>query len=319
MAASSPPPEAGDDNPRASRVPAVSGFELQTCTGFGWVTFDRASSSTSAGASQSQAPGNVELDSRVAMLRCIGSRLSQSVVPPAPRRGALQADSRVPRSMAGFSEVSDETWALACAGNLSMIVPPVAAGNSGASTDGEAALLSRRREQWSRCRARCAGVTVRLDTVVAASGEQSAPQPQAVEQVHAPASASTSAVASSSSVDSSEAAPRRPKVPEPDGEAQPKPSMVDLAEDFGRAGYRGVEAVAGRAKSVILTAGGAAREVGPRRFAENTASTAGKILEQAGKIVKRSAEQVSSVAAVTWRLAGRSSSSDDHPPAPGGG
>jgi len=267
----------------SSETPQRPG-EFQRCVGVGWVKFDRGG--------EGQAPSSDIVD-RVPALRCAGVRVSQPLTTSRRSRDLLSAESGgsaaslSSRSSAGslstdslpasaFHDVADETWALVCAGQLSMIVPPGAPYLSAAHSNASSPAAASRGAQtgsWAPCRVRCAGLSLRLDTVVA-EGEgaaEAAPGPSAP----------------------------RPVRPVTHGEGGD--TLQSLAEEYGRVGLQGVKDVAGRASSILWSVRGAAGETGWRRFATGTTDAAQRICWQAAKIVKRSGEQVGRLASAPWR------------------
>mmetsp|Transcript_21977 Transcript_21977/g.61467 ORF Transcript_21977/g.61467 Transcript_21977/m.61467 type:complete len:298 (+) Transcript_21977:109-1002(+) len=292
--ASAPPAEGTDAMP-----------ELHTCTGIGWVTFDRGDAASA---------GAPEAAYRVPHLRCVGAQRSRQLTTAAGRRpgngladtcaavpdGAATSNAAAALSVvargaaaAGFGEVSDETWALGCAGRLSMITLNSAAtvtagssfgaiestGSADRAEGGGAAIASQRPVvmPWGPCHVRCSGLTLRFESDV--EGSMSAPEAARPKDA------------------------RLSRHQYPEQEAQGF-SPEELVAGVAKAGLAGVELVAGHAHGILATAGGAAWEAGPHRFVLNTTDTAGKICMQAVKIARRSMEQVGHIATLTWR-AGR--------------
>lgn len=193
--------------------------------------------------------------------------------------------------------VSQDTWALVCAGQFSLLAPAFAA--SAANGAGHGAGVASRATATSLgsqlTKMRCSGVSLRLDTVGKKESSYSrVPEPQARE-------------AASNNTDDNIAGLDEQKA---------LPSL----KEFTEAWIRGMEAVAGRAGSIVLQGGAAGLDPGPRRLATNTAHTAGRICRQAVKIARRSVEQVGRLATRPfngWGSPGDSGSSTKPPP--GGG
>eukprot|EP00928_Gymnodinium_smaydae_P011499 TRINITY_DN14234_c0_g1_i2.p2 TRINITY_DN14234_c0_g1~~TRINITY_DN14234_c0_g1_i2.p2 ORF type:complete len:255 (+),score=73.29 TRINITY_DN14234_c0_g1_i2:3065-3829(+) len=223
------------------------------------------------------------------LVRCAG--ITQRLAVPSEGLAAVATRSRASADFAaasastagrggrGFSEVPEDAWALLCAGQLSMIMPLAAAATAAearASLGGarSGAALAPREDALASCRFRCLGVSLRLDAEEASA--------------EAGASAGSGAV-------------------EEDGQAPPGTTVI--MQDMVRSGARGIEAVARSAGGIVLAAGGTALEVGPRRFLQNTATTAKKICTQATKIVRRSGQQVGRIAELSRRSFVRGASS----------
>lgn len=182
------------------------------------------------------------------------------------------------------SDISDDTWALICAGQLSMIVPP-GAPFVRSSASGDGTTLSAVGSPLAAFRVRCTGLSVRLDTVVA-EHEQAA---------------QASPLGRKSLQDAKPVTSRSIKDDSPQITDTVEKSRQSSVEEWSQTALQGAQAVAGRASQIIASVRGAAGESGPRQFATKTEEAAGRISWQAVKIVKRSAEQVGRVATFPWR------------------
>lgn len=244
--------------------------ELQTCAGLGWVKLDRTGDPGADG--QTEVPA----------VRCVGMRFSQQLAPAGGGRAAEAAAGSRSRSVEaagkGLSRSlgSEQTWALVCAGQLSMIMPPVTPAGSPLATATAVSRTPQLEPPWAPCHVHCDGISFRLEKVMAAD---------------------SSAAASSTAIN---------EASQPQREELPASSTLAAAgeSDLLRVALRGAEAVAGRASSILWSVTGATHESGPGRLAADTASTARRICAQAGKIAKRSAEHVGRIALLPWRLAG---------------
>lgn len=285
-----------------STTPSVEGQELQTCSGLGWIAFN------GSGQAGTALGGENGTDWRDPLLRCVGSRQTvASAISASNGAGRSRRDGGAASGTASFNQVPSETWALICAGQLSMIAP-LAAASAAASSSSTApapvvldapqpafshggskhttshetldspaapeAVAPPPRDFWSDCRFRCSGITLRLDSVVeepsGATESKAAPTPQTSTAAAGPAEDLVT--------------PWSPKA---------------LTEDLARIGSRSVEAFSG----LISNVGEFARETGPQRFAVNTMNTAQRICQQAGKITVRSVEQVGRIASFPFRMA----------------
>eukprot|EP00931_Biecheleriopsis_adriatica_P074431 TRINITY_DN48489_c0_g1_i1.p1 TRINITY_DN48489_c0_g1~~TRINITY_DN48489_c0_g1_i1.p1 ORF type:complete len:289 (+),score=54.42 TRINITY_DN48489_c0_g1_i1:147-1013(+) len=263
--------------------------ELQSCAGLGWVKFDpqlRQKQPPKPDDSMSASAITAALVQQP-QLRCFGVRLSQGVA-PAPDRAPRPASEQLGAASHGhscgggsgasgsdgssssgalpsqgfgepFAQVADQTWAVVCAGQLSMIVPPSASSDA-----------------WEPCAVRCEGVSFRVervpvDTTSASSRSHEAPIP-------------------------------RQKPAEQKEEASEETSAV---EDYLQGALKGAKAVGSRAGSIV-TFWGAERKpgapAGPSAFAWEVAASSKRICIQAGKISRRSIEQVGRVVAFPFRL-----------------
>mmetsp|Transcript_129950 Transcript_129950/g.404201 ORF Transcript_129950/g.404201 Transcript_129950/m.404201 type:complete len:273 (+) Transcript_129950:147-965(+) len=250
--------------------------EVQTCAGIGWVKLDRMG--------EAQAP----------QVRCVGVRVSKQLAPAAGGQrtepgmhSANTAASRRARAVDGAPEAvarddprSDQTWALLCAGQLSMIMPPTTAAGLPLATAVMAGRTSQLEPPWAPCHVQCRGVSACFEKV--ADG----------------------AVAGNPSRDGN--GPSHEEAPAPAGLGLP---LLSEADQTVRAVCRGVEAVAGRASSIVHW--GATSGTGPSRLATNTANAAQRICFQAGKIAKRSVEHVGLVVALPWRIVGGGAGAGD--------
>lgn len=261
----------------SSETPSLG--ELQSCTGVGWVTFERAGGAAGGAAASSE---------QIPTLRCFGMRVSQAIPSPGRRTrdGAADANSSqaaaVARGRGQFVEVGDDTWGLFCAGQLSMIVPPPATSATPSAPSVEAVQASpsaSSSSSWAQCRVRCAGLSLRLDTVVADSegATETTPQPRELPQ------------------------PIRSNADSSSDSAHAGEGPQSMFEETSRSLLRGAEAVAGRASAIVFSVRGAARETGtPQAFVSDTANASRRILIQSGKIAKRSGEQVQRLAMLPW-------------------
>lgn len=290
---------------RSSKSP-----QEQRCVGVGWVKFDRAqiaqvASSTSSSASSTSPPpaedpvspasreGISAEKSRTPQLRCAGLQFAQAFTVASRRsRETLGGSTNAGSSTSpANSEISDDTWAFVCAGQLSMIVPPgaplpstsspvndhpgLAAGHPGLAAGG----------YWSPFRVRCAGLSVRLDSVGAEESNSSEANMQS----------------GGSSPSHEKGTPSRTGGAFPQESEEVEENIHNLAEEWSRSAVRGAQSVAGRASLILTSVRGAAGEATPRHFATQTSEAAGRICSQAVKIVKRSAEQVGRAATSPWR------------------
>ncbi|CAE8738087.1 unnamed protein product, partial [Polarella glacialis] len=170
---------------RAAKVMAPFGQrlgEVQTCAGIGWVKFDPQllqkhmeqhqqrkllQQHQQPADSRSASAVHDVLLSHAPEVRCFGLRLSQEAVPSSGRRESHSDDQEhqpasstsssapgrsaaaaAPAARTAFAEVAEQTWAVVCAGQLSIIVPEAASGAS-----------------WEPCAVRCEGVSFRIERV----------------------------------------------------------------------------------------------------------------------------------------------------------
>lgn len=251
---------------------------MQRCVGLGWVTFDTnveatpgaasstsSSPSTAAVSDDASAGGDLSTDrTRMPEFRCAGMRLSQAWPVGGRRSREPLGSSSVAEKREALSqnEVSENTWAVVCAGKLSMMVPPATPLSTSTGPGGS---------PWAACNVRCDGVSLRLTTVVAEA--DGATQADTLRQNAVPNDQESSAGGPS----------------------------LDSDEEWSQVALRGAQAVAGRAHLIVTSVRGAATQTGPRDFATNTSQAAGRISSQMVKIVMRSGEQVRQVAAFPWR------------------
>lgn len=260
--------------------------ELHTCSGIGWIKFDR----------ESLATGSLGLTPEV---RCVGQRFSEQFVPTvtggghadhsSPETAGTSSVSRRrpvtgPREQSdGFARVNEPTMALFCAGQLAMLLPPTTPTSTGSAA--VPSVLAKVDASWTPCQVRCRGISFRLDKKADAGiAEEIVP----VKQEHATR----------------------------DEEAQQ--SVPVLGEIMGQLGT-GAELLGGRVGAILWTLRGANVERGgPVQLATDTVHAAGRIVTQSGKIAKRSVEHVGQVATFPYRYmngtAGQSGSNEDVEP-----
>lgn len=268
--------------------------ELQTCAGIGWVKLDRL-----GGGTQAAAPTAVL--SEAPAVRCVGFRVSKPLAPaaggqllepraapgPAKAAAAVAATARAAATKEGATagdQVAEQTWALICAGQLSMIMPPTTAAGSQLATAIMASRTPQLEPPWAPCHLHCDGISFRVEKVVAdGAAAEGDGTPLRREEAVA-------------------------------GAAAPVLGEAELL----RAAFRGAEAVASRASSIVWSVRGATHETGPSRLAMNTAGQAKRICLQAGKIAKRSVEHVGRIVTLPWRIAGARDFGDGggEPPSP---
>lgn len=223
-------------------------------------------------------------------LQCAGVRFSQALSMGSRRSRDVHSSAASGEQSTGHasSDVSDETWALICAGQLSMIVPPGAPFAPAAASSTAAAgapAFSSGGSPLAAFRVRCAGLSVRLDTVEAESEQRAQASGLGRRSLQG-----VDAAAARSITDES------PQIAETVEKSPP-----NSAEEWSQTALNGARAVASRASLIVTSVRGAAGESGPRQFATKTEEAAGRICWQAMRIVKRSAEQVGRVATLPWR------------------
>lgn len=257
--------------------------ELQTCAGLGWVKFGAALSGVE------QAPLGQPPE-----IRCFGRRFSQAVAAAAVgRHSGATGSSTGPAAASApaantFAKVGDATSAVACVGQLSLIV----------RTAGPPARLSATVAQQAAPYFRCDGLSFKVERVAPAHSKQGAVASVAAEE------------------------PRDAKKPaSTEAEAAANYPGEEMAQGVLRYG----KAVADRASAIVSSVGGAANNAnGPVKFATDMGGAAEKICRQAGKIAARSAQQVGQIASLPLRLLGSGSGSAGEAAAggegrPGGG
>jgi len=210
-----------------------------------------------------------------------------------------------------FANVPEPTWALLCAGQLRMIVRSAATGRGSASCGGGASSNA----PGAPCHVRCDGMSFRLERIAMAgngggSSRNGDRQPQAAPLQ---AEEDRSSLPQAAAADTSAAASRSPSTSATSGGF---PDLVNStvlppgASEAFSAAARGAEAVANRAGSILLSVGGAAKETaGPVRFVTDMFGASVKICARAGKITRKSAEQVSNIALFPFRLTSTGGSS----------
>lgn len=240
--------------------------EVQTCAGLGWLKLSRLG--------EAQAP----------TVRCVGVRASKQLAPAAgsqlnePTRSATARRTRATEGATGSRDEprSDETWALLCAGQLSMIMPPTTAAGLPLATAVMAGRTPQLEPPWAPCLVQCKGISACFEKVA------------------------DSAVAGNAARDSAQ--PAREEVAAAGGftlvaEADP---MLRAALKGTSKVLRGAEAISSRASSILHW--GATTDTLPSRLVTNTANMSKRICVQAGKIAKRSVEHVGLVATLPWRI-----------------
>lgn len=221
-------------------------------------------------------------------LRCLGMRQSQEVVPEG--RAAAQGDSELSAqgnaAASRTGDISENTWSLVCAGQLSMLLPlPGSSPSPGAGMDS--------RSTWEQaCAVRCDGISFRVDRVPEAAASE---------------------------VMTARAARSNETVQKKEGSFDATEGSSVQGEDLLAGALRGAQAVAGRAGAIVQSLGrpqepGAARDRGPATLAWDTAAASKRICVQAGKIAKRSVEQVGRIVAFPFRVG-----ASDNEPKPGQG
>lgn len=275
---------------------------LQICAGIGWVNFDRASRVAEAVA---------HVDDQAPAVRCMGKR-DFKTWEPAAEAGSRAAQSGAARSSGAtlaargngherdpapfdggpFVKVADQTRALVCAGQLSMLVSAhvassggraaAAAAVAGASPDMATAGEARQAAFREPYQIRCEGISFRFEKVVA-----NAEQPAQEAKVKA-------------------------------GDVAILANRENSGELEGTL-LRSLQAVAGRIGRMASSVRGATVDgAGPWLIASETPAAAKRICVQAGKIARRSAEKVSRLAPLPWHEdSGRGG--DDKPKTSGGG
>eukprot|EP00930_Biecheleria_cincta_P006518 TRINITY_DN107541_c0_g1_i1.p1 TRINITY_DN107541_c0_g1~~TRINITY_DN107541_c0_g1_i1.p1 ORF type:complete len:293 (+),score=54.63 TRINITY_DN107541_c0_g1_i1:31-879(+) len=270
--------------------------ELQTCSGLGWVKFDPSlRQKPAAGMEGGAATSAIAAALVPPRLRCLGMRLSQEVTPDGDRAAArggskpsepsAQGNAAASRAREALGEISENTWSLVCAGQLSMVLPmPASSPSTGAGVDSSST--------WEPCAVRCDGISFRIDRV---------PETTASEVMTARAA--------------------RSKESEQEKESLPEAAEGRSlqAEDLLAGALRGAQAVAGRAGAIVQSLGrprepGTARDRGPATLAWDTAAASKRICVQAGKITRRSVEQVGRIVAFPFRVG-----ASDNEPKPGQG
>lgn len=242
--------------------------ELQTCSGFGLVSFERAAFYNST--SVSSGP----------MVRCLGRRATQQPAPTVLTKvmsnfhdesGAVGSK---PKDVAhDLVEVAKETRAVGCAGHMALFVPE--AYNAPAA-----------------CSVRCNGLSFRLDNVKAQvdSAANRVAAHEGPRRHSAPASS------------------QQPQDVAAEQTGGLLPPLEDLRPDVLGAldkSRKGLTLVVGRMGEILVSMRNTACDASAtQRVALDTADAAKRICLQAGKITKRSAEQVHAVATWPWRLGG---------------
>lgn len=268
--------------------PQPAALAEKTCMGIGWVKFDRAWPSGKQALVEFQ---------EVPSLRCVGVQTSRvlgaSASGGAGGAGSLPAQSPVGGESA-YADVGEETWALACAGQFSLLAPAFSASAAEGAGTGATGITSRAAGSASPWKVRCYGVALRL--------EAQAREANGMESRSSRASAADPAARE---------APVRPVASsngdEGDEHAITLPSLRDTAEAMAK----GMEAVAGRAGSIVFSVKSASWDPGPRRLASSTATAAGRICRQAAKIAQRSAEQVGRLATLPFSGGGSGGAAGD--------
>lgn len=274
-------------------MPGQHQGEVQTCMGIGWVKFSQG---------RQQSVQQQEEQAQMPEIRCFGRGRSQRVAPATNGRPELEhggessagsGSSRGRQSAAATTQsrqphgapvqVTDQTRAVLCAGQLSFFMQPAAA---------VVALSTRSRISGSSaglpCCLQCNGLSFRVD--VATALETEATQDRAI----APEASSR----------------KSPGIQELSGVATDGAEAEEVTpKDLWQSSLKAAQAVASRAGVIVKVAGGAHRqscsEAGAtapeRNYLAETANAAGRICTQAGKIAKRSAEQVGWLAMTPWR------------------
>eukprot|EP00929_Paragymnodinium_shiwhaense_P119161 TRINITY_DN91036_c0_g1_i1.p1 TRINITY_DN91036_c0_g1~~TRINITY_DN91036_c0_g1_i1.p1 ORF type:complete len:313 (+),score=68.92 TRINITY_DN91036_c0_g1_i1:79-1017(+) len=260
---------------------APESVEMQTCVGVGWVNFDRQ-------AQFADPPSKIP-----PMLRCVGSRgrFSQNLATAASSTtstgGAAGSTARRAAAMTTATngeQVSGDTVAIVCAGQLFMSMPSAPGRSSalqaGGSSSSSAVPLTRPIDPWAQCRLHCAGLSVRLESVEEAPAPATSSSSSRAFALQEPAEPSSADVGS-----------------QQDGDKQQRQQS---AEAMLLKSAKRLEVVTGRVNTILTGIAGSAREKGPRGYVESIGSTAGKICSQAVKIVNRSGEQVGRLANASW-------------------
>lgn len=270
----------------SAEAPQKLPVEVQRCLGFGWVKFDTRSQASSGTKVEPSGAERVPLPE----FRCAGLRGTAPV-----RRSREFAGTRPEgggREIAVDSnDTSDETWALVCAGQLSMMpssaqmtsLSSVVATSSASSSSSEVPGFATGRH-WN---VRCHGVSLRLDNAVA-DGQST--QTTSFSPISEP----------------------RRKENSRSSDRQAPETTENITQEWARYGWIAGSAIVNRADRMFSTLRSAASEIGPRQFATDTKDAVGRICSQSVKISKRSAEQVGKLASFPWQgFSGGSSAESD--------
>jgi len=274
----------------AEEAPQKLPVEVQRCLGFGWIKFDTKAQVSSGASVESSGVERIRLPE----FRCAGLR---ATVPAAVvRRSREYAGTRLDgggrENQVDSDDTLDETWALVCAGQLSMMpsnaqlasLPPasvVATSSSSSSSDVSGFANGR---LWN---VRCHGISLRLDNTVADS--QATPKSTSFNPI-------------------SESSAHRQENRGSDRETPG--TMENLVQEWARSGWNVGSVVASRIDRMFWTMKGAVSEIGPRQFATDTKDAVGRICSQSVKISKRSVEQVGKLATLPWQGFGGGSGAD---------
>lgn len=238
--------------------PQPSTHAEQTCVGIGWVTLD-----------QSRGPRAPVDVNEIPTLRCFGARANRVLAASAYGASPGAIPAKQPTASAGEGatgldvDMFEETWALACAGQFSLLAPAFAASaaHGAGHGAGAASMTTAATPTWAMPRARCSGISIRLDVQRAErKGAEQADQSIRTDDRHT--------------------------------RTEDQEAVLPSPKEFAEAWIRGVGNVLGRVGLIALKAQFASLDPGPTVLATNTATAAGRICRQAGKIARRSVEYV---------------------------
>jgi len=211
-----------------------------------------------------------------------------------------------------FTKVGEPTAALACAGQLSLIVRSPAsalAAAGGSSSSSNSGGLP------APCHFRCEGLCFKIERVgssSAAVSSSTAPAASSAASAAASAAAANANAATTTTTDGSPTAASTGSRAQGEGQrpATAAPAAAEPTadswpgEETAQAALKTAQAVVGKAQIIVQSLGGAAQGAnsGPGKIATDMVAHSQKICQQAGKIVARSAQQLGQLATLPLRL-----------------